>query len=158
MKKEDLKYKFIELRAMGYTYERICKKLDITKPTAIKWAKSLSEEIAQQQKHFLRVREAPHQRQAQDRLARIGAKSARDVVKLFTGQETDQARHRAIANLDNLLARLDQALAGSEHDIAATLTNLRQTTENLRDLSESARHYPAGALFGEPPAPIKGKK
>lgn len=66
--------------------------------------------------------------------------------------------HRAIANLDNLLARLDQALAGSEHDIAATLTNLRQTTENLRDLSESARHYPAGALFGEPPAPIKGKK
>ena len=53
MKKEDLKYKFIELRAMGYTYERICKKLDITKPTAIKWAKSLSEEIAQQQKHLI---------------------------------------------------------------------------------------------------------
>jgi signal transduction histidine kinase len=66
--------------------------------------------------------------------------------------------HRAIANLDNILARLDQALAGSEHDIAATLNNLRQTTENLRELSESARRYPAGALFGEPPEPVRGRK
>jgi len=63
--------------------------------------------------------------------------------------------HRAIANLDSLLARLDQALAGSEHDIAATLVNLRRTTENLRELSEAARRYPAGALFGEPPAPVR---
>jgi len=53
MKKENLKYKFIELRAMGYTYEKICKQLDITKPTAIKWAKSLSGEIDQQQRHLI---------------------------------------------------------------------------------------------------------
>lgn len=63
--------------------------------------------------------------------------------------------HRAIANLDSILARLDQALAGSEHDIAATLNNLRQTTENLRELTEAARRYPAGTLFGEPPAPVR---
>ncbi len=66
--------------------------------------------------------------------------------------------HRAIANLDSMLARLDQALAGSEQDIAATLANLRQTTENLRELSESARRYPAGTLFGEPPAPIRRRE
>ena len=53
MKKEELKYKFIELRAMGYTYEKICKDINITKPTAIKWAKSLSEEIAQQKRHLI---------------------------------------------------------------------------------------------------------
>lgn len=53
MKKEELKYKFIELRAMGHTYEKICKELNITKPTAIKWAKLLSEEIAQQQRHLV---------------------------------------------------------------------------------------------------------
>lgn len=63
--------------------------------------------------------------------------------------------HRAIATLDNILARLDQALAGGEHDIAATLNNLRQTTENLRELTEAARRYPAGTLFGAPPAPIR---
>jgi len=36
MKKDSLKYKFIELRATGYTYEKICSQLKITKPTAIK--------------------------------------------------------------------------------------------------------------------------
>ncbi|NJN39861.1 MAG: MCE family protein [Gammaproteobacteria bacterium] len=64
--------------------------------------------------------------------------------------------HRAIANLDSTLARLDQALAGSEHDIAATLVNLRQSSENLRELTEAARRYPAGTLFGAPPAPVRG--
>ena len=53
MKKEELKYKFIEMRALGYTYEKICEKLKITKPTAIKWGKSLSEEIAEQRRHLI---------------------------------------------------------------------------------------------------------
>jgi len=61
----------------------------------------------------------------------------------------------AIASLNRITARLDHALAASEQDIAATLENLRQTTENLRDLTEAARRYPAGTLFGEPPAPIR---
>jgi hypothetical protein len=53
MKKENLKYKFVELRAMGYTYANICKELDITKPTAIKWGKLFSTEINRQQKYLL---------------------------------------------------------------------------------------------------------
>ena len=53
MKKEELKYKFIEMRALGYTYEKICEQLKITKPTAIKWGKSLSEEIAEQRRHLI---------------------------------------------------------------------------------------------------------
>lgn len=50
MKKEELKFRFIELGAMGYTYVKICKGLNISKPTAIKWGKSLSTEITRQQK------------------------------------------------------------------------------------------------------------
>jgi len=50
VKKEVDKYKFIELRAMGFTYEKICNQLKITKPTAIKWGKLLSSEINQGQK------------------------------------------------------------------------------------------------------------
>jgi len=53
MKKEEYKYRFIELRAMGYTYEKICKQLSISKPTAIKWGKLLSPEINRQQKYLL---------------------------------------------------------------------------------------------------------
>ena len=52
MKKEEYKYRFIELRALGYTYEKICKQLNISKPTAIKWGKLLSSEINLQQKYL----------------------------------------------------------------------------------------------------------
>ena len=52
MKKEEYKYRFIELRALGYTYEKICKQLSISKPTAIKWGKLLSPEINRQQKYL----------------------------------------------------------------------------------------------------------
>lgn len=53
MKKEDLKIKFVELRATGYTYEKICSQLKITKPTAIKWGKLFEEEIKEQQKYLI---------------------------------------------------------------------------------------------------------
>ena len=41
------------MRAMGYTYEKICSQLKITKPTAIKWAKSFSGEIDRQRKYLM---------------------------------------------------------------------------------------------------------
>lgn len=53
MKKEALKYRFIELRALGYTYKKICSELQISNPTAIKWGRLLSLEINQQQKYLM---------------------------------------------------------------------------------------------------------
>jgi hypothetical protein len=53
MKKEVLKYRFIEMRAMGYTYKKICTELKISNPTSIKWGRMLSEEINQQQKYLM---------------------------------------------------------------------------------------------------------
>lgn len=78
--------------------------------------------------------------------------AAANAVRAVAASERLQT---AIASLDRVTARLDHALAASEQDIAATLENLRQTTENVRDLTEAARRYPAGTLFGEPPAPIR---
>jgi len=53
MKKEALKYRFIEMRALGYTYKKICSELKISNPTAIKWGRLLSVEINQQQKYLM---------------------------------------------------------------------------------------------------------
>ena len=53
MKKEELKYRFIEMRALGYTYKKICSELEISNPTAIKWGRALSLEINQQQKYLM---------------------------------------------------------------------------------------------------------
>ena len=40
------KEKFIELRSAGESYDKIAKKLGISKPTAIKWGKEFSKEIS----------------------------------------------------------------------------------------------------------------
>lgn len=53
MKKEALKYRFIELRALGYTYKKICPELKISKPTAVKWGRLLSSEINKHQKYLM---------------------------------------------------------------------------------------------------------
>ncbi|MBU1677519.1 MAG: hypothetical protein KKD86_01480, partial [Bacteroidetes bacterium] len=45
MKKRELKHDFIDLRAKIYTYDKIVRKLGISKPTAIKWGQEFAEEI-----------------------------------------------------------------------------------------------------------------
>lgn len=45
MKKHLLKNKFIELRVNQNTFDEIAKELNISKPTAIKWAKEFNKDI-----------------------------------------------------------------------------------------------------------------
>lgn len=45
MKKDLLKDEFIEMRAQGFTLKKICEELDISKPTAVSWAKEFAEDI-----------------------------------------------------------------------------------------------------------------
>jgi transposase len=44
--KEELKQDFIELRAKGYSYRKICKKLDVSLGTLSNWSQELEGEIA----------------------------------------------------------------------------------------------------------------
>ena len=55
MKRDKLSSEFIRARAEGETLEEICYKLDISKPTAIKWNKLYRDEILEMQK-FIMVR------------------------------------------------------------------------------------------------------
>jgi uncharacterized small protein (DUF1192 family) len=45
-KPEEVKHRFIELRALGKSYAAICKELQITKRTAVDWGRQLEQEIA----------------------------------------------------------------------------------------------------------------
>lgn len=45
MKTTDIKEKFIELRAGGYSFDKISLKLKVSKPTLIKWDKEFNKEI-----------------------------------------------------------------------------------------------------------------
>jgi transposase len=43
------KEKFIQLRARGYSFDKIAEELDISKPTLIKWQGEFNEQVKQQQ-------------------------------------------------------------------------------------------------------------
>lgn len=45
MKDMQTKEKFIDLRSQGYSFEKISKELDVSKPTLIKWNSEFSKEI-----------------------------------------------------------------------------------------------------------------
>ena len=47
MKEKENKEKFIELRAQGYSYEKISRQIKISKPTLIKWQSDLNKEISE---------------------------------------------------------------------------------------------------------------
>ena len=43
----DKQQKFIELRAEGHSFDEIAKRVQISKPTLIKWSKEFKEQIAE---------------------------------------------------------------------------------------------------------------
>ena len=59
MNKLHLHREFIELRASGYTFDEICTKLKITKPTTIAWGKKFAEQIDESQNYLLIMKHGP---------------------------------------------------------------------------------------------------
>ena len=70
---------------------------------------------------------------------------------------SDPKLTKTIANLDRIMGRFDRIFGTTDHDLATSIENLRQITDNLRDLTEETKRYPAGAIFGAPPAPLERK-
>lgn len=84
-------------------------------------------------------------------------------------QDTDNTVNRAqleklshdldtLANqLQDTVSRLEPGLANVDFDaLNQTLVNARETLRDLDDTLAQLKQYPAGFLFGKPPAPIKG--
>ncbi len=70
---------------------------------------------------------------------------------------SDPKLTRTVANLDRIMSRFDRLFGSTDTDLATSIENLRQITDNLRDLTEEAKRYPAGTIFGGPPAPLGSK-
>ncbi len=64
---------------------------------------------------------------------------------------------KTVANMERIMGRFDRLFNIADTDFATTFENLRQITDNLRDLTENTKRYPAGAIFGAPPAPLERK-
>ena len=59
---------------------------------------------------------------------------------------------RLVSQLDQTIQRIDTLVGNNQYDVRVIVQDLRVTASNLRSLSETAKRYPAGILFGEPPA------
>jgi len=70
---------------------------------------------------------------------------------------SDPKLARTVANLDRIMSRFDRLFGSTDTDLATSIENLRLITDNLRDLTEDAKRYPAGTIFGGPPAPLGSK-
>jgi paraquat-inducible protein B len=60
----------------------------------------------------------------------------------------------AAARLNALLGRLNALVAGQQANIEGIVEDTRGVLENLRELSGEAKRYPAGVIFGQPPAKV----
>jgi ABC-type transporter Mla subunit MlaD len=70
---------------------------------------------------------------------------------------SDPKLARTVANIDRIMSRFDRLFGSTDTDLATSIENMRQITDNLRDLTEDAKRYPAGTIFGGPPAPLGSK-
>jgi ABC-type transporter Mla subunit MlaD len=70
---------------------------------------------------------------------------------------SDPKLAKTIASLERITGRFDRLFGSTDTDLATTIENLRQITDNLRDLTEDTKRYPAGFIFGSPPAPLERK-
>lgn len=59
---------------------------------------------------------------------------------------------RIVSQLDQTIQRIDTLIGSNQYDVRVVVQDLRVTASNLRSLSETAKRYPAGILFGDPPA------
>lgn len=72
MKPAEVKHSFIELRAEGLSYDKISKKLKISKGTCYSWNKELEEEIAELKKEQLKALYKAYGMEKEARIKRLG--------------------------------------------------------------------------------------
>lgn len=73
----------------------------------------------------------------------------------LAGRVDDTMREAAAASakLHELVNRINGLVAGQQANVQEILEGLRLLVQDMRELTVEARRYPAGMIFGEPPAP-----
>ncbi len=95
MKTTDIKEQFIALRAAGLSFDKIALKIDVSKPTLIKWDKELGKEISLLKEiRFEKILEA-YQSNKEQRITRL-ARELKDAWDAFEKQDYKDLTKREI--------------------------------------------------------------
>jgi intein-encoded DNA endonuclease-like protein len=82
MHTSDTKNSFVELRGQGWSYARIAKKLNVSKPTLLSWAKSMSGEINRVRNFYIESLLEKHKANFEHRIEILGIQQSRIIKAL----------------------------------------------------------------------------
>ena len=121
MKSLELKQQFIELRAKDESFAAIAKKLNVSKPTLIKWSRELSDQLSQAKAIELDTLQKQYYASKRHRLIVLGKRLQKVREELDSRELSDIPTERLI----QLERRLTALLEKEEEPLISTVSPKR---------------------------------
>lgn len=118
--------KFLQLRAQGWSFDRIAAEINVSKPVLLKWSKQYQQELDQQSYFELQNIIASHNIMRMHRMAAIAKMLGAALVEVETRAQDGKLSDMATDKLINLVLTLETRLE-------------KETERNRLDLSDGKR-------------------
>jgi transcriptional regulator len=144
----DQKEKFIELRAKGWSFDRIAKELGRAKQTLIDWSKDLQEEIANRKALELEALYETYYLQRENRLQMFGAMLTKIKEEVESRDLTDVATDKLLDLFLKYNSQVKEEIVEPIYKSSQELTEEKEDRELLDDLTTLQREPPKRLKVG----------
>ena len=140
--------KFIELRAKGWSFDRIAKELGRAKQTLIDWSKDLQEEIANRKALELEALYETYYLQRESRLQMFGAMLTKIKEEVESRDLTDVATDKLLDLFLKYNSQVKEEIVEPIYKSSQELTEEKEDRELLDDLTTLQREPPKRLKVG----------
>ena len=144
----DQKEKFIELRAKGWSFDRIAKELGRAKQTLIDWSKDLQEEIANRKALELEALYETYYLQRENRLQMFGAMLTKIKEEVEGRDLSDVATDKLLELFLKYNSQVKEEIVEPIYKSSQELTEEKEDRELLDDLTTLQREPPKRPKVG----------
>lgn len=144
----DQKEKFIELRAKGWSFDRIAKELGRAKQTLIDWSKELQEEIANRKALELDALYETYYLQRENRLQMFGAMLTKIKEEVESRDLTDVATDKLLDLFLKYNSQVKEEIVEPIYKSSQELTEEKEDRELLDALTTLQREPPKRLKVG----------
>ncbi len=144
----DQKEKFIELRAKGWSFDRIAKELGRAKQTLIDWSKDLQEEIANRKALELEALYETYYLQRESRLQMFGAMLTKIKEEVEGRDLSDVATDKLLELFLKYNSQVKEEIVEPIYKSSQELTEEKEDRELLDDLTTLQREPPKRLKVG----------
>ena len=144
----DQKEKFIELRAKGWSFDRIAKELGRAKQTLIDWSKDLQEEIANRKALELDALYETYYLQRENRLQMFGAMLTKIKEEVEGRDLSDVATDKLLELFLKYNSQVKEEIVEPIYKSSQELTEEKEDRELLDDLTTLQREPPKRLKVG----------